>query len=157
MSPGLRKGMLTAHVVVSVGWLGVALTMVGLATRGLLLTDPEARTHNYEVMHFFDRALNAPLAVSMLVTSLICALFTRWGLVRHTWVLVKLVLSVTIFLAIPLLSAPRLITLTESIPLGTEPPGTAAEVLAVAVCGATTLVVITTVSVVKPWGRTRWY
>ena len=141
----------------SVGWLGAALAMMTLALRGLLSPDPALRVGAYETMHFFDLAVNAPLSVSMLTTGILCSVLTPWGLIRHWWVLVKLALSAGLLLSVPFLSAPRLRTLSRTIPTETEPSGAAGEVLAISITGVTVLTVITVVSVFKPWGRTRWY
>ncbi len=149
--------MLVVHVVVSVGWLGAAVAMMALALRGLLSTDPSVRVGAYATMHYFDLAVNAPLSISMLITGVLCSVLTPWGLVRHWWVLAKLVLSAALLLAIPFLSAPRLRELTETIPAAAEPAGTAAEVLAISISGVTVLTAVTALSVVKPWGRTPWY
>ncbi|ALL79842.1 hypothetical protein AD006_30090 (plasmid) [Pseudonocardia sp. EC080610-09] len=157
MSPRSRKTLLVAHVVVSVGWLGAATAMMTLALRGLVSTDPIVRVSAYETMHYFDLPVNAPLSISMLITGILCSVLTPWGLIRHWWVLAKLVLSAGLLLAIPFLSAHRLRELTETIPAATEPAGTAAEVLAISITGVTVLTAVTVLSVFKPWGRTRWY
>ncbi|MEU4377759.1 DUF2269 family protein [Pseudonocardia alni] len=157
LSPRNRKILLVAHVVVSVGWLGAATAMMTLALRGLISTDPVVRVSAYETMHYFDLAVNAPLSISMLITGILCSALTPWGLIRHWWILTKLILSAALLLSIPFLSAPRLRELADTIPAAAEPAGSAAEVLAISITGVTVLTAITVLSIFKPWGRTRWY
>lgn len=104
---------MTAHVVTSVGWLGGAYTMLVLGLGGALSTDAAFRLACYEVMHLFDEAVNIPLALAMLVTGLLSSLGTRWGLVRHRWVLTKFLISSTVLVVTPLLSVPRVHTMIE--------------------------------------------
>jgi len=76
MPPGLRRLALTAHIVASVGWLGAVAAFLALAVVGLVGPD----------------ALVVRLA--SLVSGIIQALGTVWGLFRHHWVIVKLAINV---------------------------------------------------------------
>ena len=94
MSPKVRRFAAVAHVVSSVGWLGavaafLALAMTGLTT-GSILTARSA----YLAADTVTDAVILPFAFASLATGLVSSLGSPWGLVRHYWVLIKLVLTV---------------------------------------------------------------
>ncbi len=128
-----------------------------MSSAALISERIEFRVALYEVMHLFDRAVNIPLTAIMLVTSLVVALRTKWRLARHWWVLVKLVLSVTVITVTPLLSVPRVELMIAALPVGADTGSTGWEIVAISVCTVLVLTAVTTISVFKPWGRTRWY
>ncbi|MGQ0773365.1 MAG: hypothetical protein ACT4NY_02940 [Pseudonocardiales bacterium] len=156
LKPRARKVWLTAHIASSVGWLGAAYTMLVLGTTALISDRTGFRVALYEVMHLFDRAVNIPLAAIMLITGLVGALGTPWRLVKHWWVLGKLILSVTALVVTPPLSVPRLIFMIETLPTGATTGSTAGQIVTISVCTVLTLTTVTTISVFKPWGHTRW-
>jgi hypothetical protein len=94
MKPGLRKAMLTAHVATSIGWFGAAVAYAGLATSALLREDPRVVRAAYLALPPITWFAVVPLALASLVTGIIQSLGTPWGLLRHYWVIYKLVLSV---------------------------------------------------------------
>jgi hypothetical protein len=108
-------------------------------------------------MELTARFVIVPLALASLLSGLIQSLSTPWGLFRHYWVLVKLLL--TIFATIVLLKKMPLIGYAArraaETPLSTADLRVAGIPLAVhAAGGLLVLLVITTVSVYKPWGLT---
>lgn len=102
MSPGVRKLALTAHVSSSAGWLGAVVVFLGLAVIGLTSRDPLTVRGAYLVMEPAAWFVLLPLAMASLLTGIIQALGTTWGLFRHYWVLLKLL--VTLFVTILLLA-----------------------------------------------------
>jgi hypothetical protein len=93
MPPPWRKLGLLAHIVASVGWLGAVLASLALAVVGMTATDGHLVQAAYLVMQSLGWGILVPLSVLSLATGLIQALGTRWGLVRHYWVIVKLVMN----------------------------------------------------------------
>jgi hypothetical protein len=93
-SPGLRRLTLTAHVVSSVGWLGAIVAFLGLAVTGLVSDDAELVRGVYLVAEPITWFVIIPFAITSLLTGLVQSVVTTWGLVRHYWVLFKLVLTV---------------------------------------------------------------
>lgn len=150
-----RKTWLTAHIGFSVGWLGAAYCMLVLATTGLLADDRELRVACYELMHLFDRAVNIPLALAMLGTGLVVSLRTRWGLLRHRWVVTKFVASTLTLVLAPVLSVPRVEDAIAGLRDGADLGSIPLEIIAISVTVVTTLSLMTVISVFKPWGRTR--
>lgn len=93
MTPRVRKSALTLHVVASVGWLGAVLAYLVLAIAALRGTDIALVRGAYPLMEQVMWAAVVPLSLASLLTGVISALGSPWGLVRHYWVLFKLVLN----------------------------------------------------------------
>lgn len=94
MTPGLRKLARTVHIGASVGWLGAVLTYLALACAALMTPDTSTGRALYLAMELLVRAVILPLSLASLVTGVISSLSNPWGLLRHYWVLFKLVLNV---------------------------------------------------------------
>ena len=94
MAPGLRRLALTAHVAVSVGWLGAVICFLALAAVGLTSRNPQTVRGAYLVMEPAAWLALVPLSLASLVTGLVSSLGTAWGLFRHYWVLFKLLINV---------------------------------------------------------------
>jgi hypothetical protein len=93
MGPRLRKLMLTIHLVVSVGWIGAVIAYLALDVAAV--TDPGSETSRaaWAAMQLTAETVLVPLAVASLVTGLVMALGTPWGLLRHYWVVISFVLT----------------------------------------------------------------
>ena len=93
MSPGTRRFALTTHVTVSVGWLGAVSGFLVLAVSGLTAHDDQTVRAVYLAMELLGWCLIVPLSFASLLSGIIQALGTPWGLVRHYWVLIKLLIT----------------------------------------------------------------
>jgi hypothetical protein len=93
MTPRVRKLALTAHVSASVGWLGAVAGFLGLSVVGLTSDDADTVRGAYLVMEPGAWFVLVPLAFASLLTGLVQALGTTWGLFRHYWVLFKLLIN----------------------------------------------------------------
>ena len=93
MTPALRKFALTAHVVSSVGWLGAAAAYLALAIAALSSAQPQIVRAAYLAMEPIAWVALIPLALASLLTGVVQALGTKWGLLRHWWVVMKLALT----------------------------------------------------------------
>ena len=150
MSPTARKALLTAHIVVSVGWIGAITAFLALAIAGQ--TAPSA----YVAMNTIGIAVIVPSALLALATGILQSLVTPWGLVRHRWVLMKLVLGVlaTMLLLLHQFTAVREAARRASHGLAVGALG--AQLVVDASLAIGVLVVATVLSVSKPWGLTRF-
>jgi len=101
MTPPLRKLVLTVHLTCSVGWIGAVIAYLALVIAAM--TSQEARMLQavWIAMEVIGWYVIVPLALAALLTGLVMALGTPWGLFRHYWVLISLVL--TIFATVVLL------------------------------------------------------
>lgn len=151
-----RRVWLTLHVGVSVGWLGLSLAMAALAIAGSVADDHAVRHGAYELMHVFDLGIVIPSVVLTVISGLVVSLGTPWGLVRHRWVVLKLVIS----LVIPITAAGQK-TWIEQLqertrdPAG-QPGGLGLALTVTTICYMALLWVAVVLSVYKPGGRTRW-
>jgi len=86
-------GNTSPHVTSSVGWLGAVVAFLALSVTGLTSQDPQTVRGTYLVMELTGRVVLVPLSLASLATGLICSLGSTWGLIRHYWVLFKLVIN----------------------------------------------------------------
>jgi uncharacterized membrane protein len=93
MTPRLRKLGLTAHVTSAVGWLGADLGFLALALVGLASRDAQMVRAAYLAMQVIGLYVIVPLSFAALLTGLVLALGTPWGLFRHYWILAKFLLT----------------------------------------------------------------
>jgi hypothetical protein len=101
MPPRLRKFVLTVHVTSTLGWLGAVAVFLALAIVGLTSEHAQTVRGVYLVMEPAARLVLLPLAFASLLTGIVQALGSTWGLCRHYWVLFKLL--ITVFATIVLL------------------------------------------------------
>lgn len=94
LTPRLRKFALTAHVTSSVGWLGAIVGFLALAVAGLTSQDIQLVRASHLAMRLTAWYVIVPLSLASLLTGLVSALGTKWGLFRHYWVLFKLLINV---------------------------------------------------------------
>ncbi|MBI4496382.1 MAG: DUF2269 domain-containing protein [Chloroflexi bacterium] len=94
MTPGLRKFVLTVHLTSSVCWIGAVVAYLALGVSAV--TSPDAQTVRaaWIAMEVTGWSVIVPLALAALLTGLVMSLGTPWGVFRHYWVLITLVLTV---------------------------------------------------------------
>ena len=92
-APALRKFTFTTHVTTSVGWIGAVLVFLTLAAIGLSSQDERTVRGAYLVMAPAAWFVLVPLAHAALVSGIALSLGTAWGLFRHYWVALKLVIT----------------------------------------------------------------
>lgn len=161
MTPRLRKFALTLHITVSVGWLGAVAAFLALAVAGLVSQDEQIIPAAYLAMELTTWYVIVPLAFASLLTGLIQALGTRWGLFRHYWVLAKLLVTILATLLLLVHTQPIRIMadIAREASLSTADAGRL-QIQLVGDAGAAllALLVTTTLSVYKPPGKTpyRW-
>lgn len=93
MTPLVRKFALTAHVTTSVGWAGALAVFLAHAIASLASRDEQIVRAASVAMGLTAWFVILPLSLASLTTGLVQALGTAWGLVRHYWVLFKLLLT----------------------------------------------------------------
>jgi hypothetical protein len=93
MTPRLRKFAITVHVLVSVGWLGAVVAYLALAIVGLTSQDPSVARACYRSMALIGPFVIIPFSLATLLSGVIEAVGTRWGVFQHWWVVAKLGLT----------------------------------------------------------------
>ena len=108
----------------------------------------------YAVMDRLVNNLMPAAAIATLATGLLLALTTKWGLVRHYWVLAKLVLAVaTVVIGVAAIDG----AIQDTIAARAADHSAAATDLLLPAIAATPLMLATalTLAITKPRGRTR--
>ncbi|HYW31961.1 MAG TPA: hypothetical protein VE869_10685 [Gemmatimonas sp.] len=156
-SPWLRKAALTAHVTSSLGWFGAVAAFLALAVSGLQSADPLKVRSAYLAMDLTAWTVIVPLCIATLVTGIAQSLGTPWGIMRHYWVIAKIVLTVPAS-AILLLHMRPISYLAEVAAAGTLATGgehrLRVQLIANAGAALFVLVVTTVLSIYKPRGLT---
>jgi uncharacterized membrane protein len=156
LSPHARKLALTAHVVASVGWLGSVAAFLALALTGLRSENAETVRAVYVSAEIVTWRVILPLCAAALITGLIQGLGTSWGLVRHYWVLIKLLLTIGATLLLLLHTGPiRVLAEAASAgPLPSHLDRTRLQLVVDATLAVGALLVASVLSIYKPTGLT---
>jgi hypothetical protein len=158
MTPRLRKLALTIHLTSAIGWIGAVLAFLALAVAGGTSQDDQLVRAAYRAMALMLRYALVPLALGALATGLISALGSPWGLFRHYWVLVKLVLTVVAVVVL----FKQLESFDHMAQLAADPAASVAALRSSArplvhgVGGLLVLLVVQVLGVYKPRGLTRY-
>jgi hypothetical protein len=159
MAPRVRKLALTAHVTASVGWLGAVATFLALAVAGLTREDAQMVRAAYLAMQVVAWFVIVPLCLASLLTGFVSSLGTTWGLFRHYWVVVKLLMTLpaTILLLVHIQPIGRMAGVAAERALSPTDFGEL-RIQLTAEAGAALLVLLvaTILSVYKPPGMTRY-
>lgn len=159
MTPGLRKLALTAHVTSTVGWLGAVASFLALAIAGLTSQDAQMLRAAYVAMELTGWYVIVPLCIASLLTGIVQALGTPWGLFRHYWVLVKLLIAIlsTILLLLHMQATSGLAAAATDIVLSSaDLARLRMQLTADAGAALLALLVATTLAIYKPRGMTRY-
>jgi hypothetical protein len=158
MSPGLRKFALAAHLTLSVGWIGAVAAYMALDVAAATSQDAQTLRAAYLAMESIVRYVIVPLAFASLLTGLVMSLGTRWGLFRHYWVLISLLLTV-IATAVLLVETQ---TIGHFAAIAADPATSSDDLRALggtlvhSVGGTVVLLVILVLNTYKPQGMTRY-
>lgn len=157
MNTWIRKLGLTVHVVVSVGWLGAVGAFLALAAASLT-KDAQLAKAAYLGMEVVGRAALLPLSAAALLSGVVQAIGTNWGLFRRYWVVTKLAL--TAFAAVGLLihqrsaisEAARLAATNASLLDTSRLQQLSVQLVGDAGLAMVLLSFVTGIAVYKPWG-----
>lgn len=152
-APALRKALLVAHIATSMGWYGALIGYLALDISAMTGGDAETVRAAYVAMGLLTTAVIVPLALATVLVGIVQALVSPWGLLRHYWVLIKLLL--TLFAATVLLIEQATVRALAEAAVAGDPlalPGT----LPHSVGGLVVLTLVLVLSVVKPRGITRY-
>lgn len=159
MSPGLRKFAITVHVTTSVGWLGAVVAFLALAVAGLASHNPRFAAAAYPAMSLTTWFVIVPLSFISLLSGVVQALGTTWGLFRHYWVLIKLLITAVATLVLLVHTQPidhMARAATESTLAMADLVRTRVQLVVDAALALVILVVATTLSMYKPKGLTKY-
>jgi hypothetical protein len=156
LSPPLRKAALAVHLAVSVGWIGAVAAYLALDLAAASSADAATLRAAYLGMGLIAGWVIVPLALASVLTGLLVSIGTKWGLLRHWWVLVSLAL--TVFATVVLVVETG--TISAYAAVAADPGATDAELRALgstlvhSVGGTLMLLVVLVMNVYKPAGLT---
>lgn len=153
-TPGVRKFVLTTHVVTSVGWLGAVVGFVVLDAAAITSQDGQTVRALWLARDLTVWYAIVPLALASVLIGVVNALSTPWGLFRHYWVLLTLVLTIlsTVVLLLHMPTVSSLADVAREAD-GADLGGLGGDLLHPGV-GLLVLLVITVLNVYKPRGLT---
>ena len=106
LSPRLRRSVLTAHIIASVGLLGDVAAVLAINVRAATTGDPALAASSYELLELFSVLFGIPLSLISLGTGLALGAGTKWGVLRYRWVTAKLLLILSVMLVGALVIGP---------------------------------------------------
>jgi hypothetical protein len=146
------------HISVSVGWLGAAAAYLVLDLTGAASRDVQTLRGAWVAMGSITSLVLVPLSLLSLLTGIVISMGTKWGLFRHWWVVISLMLTIAALLV--LLSETGYIRHAAAI--AADPAAPAEAILALpgtlphSIGGIVVLLVIQTLNVYKPRGLTAY-
>lgn len=156
MSPGLRKLALAVHLTLSVGWIGAVAAYMALDVTTVTSRDVQTLRGAYLAMGLIARSIIVPLAVASLITGLVMALGTKWGLFRHYWVLISLLMTIvaTTVLLLEIRAINHIATMARDPAISPEDLRALPNTLVHSAGGTLVLLVILVLNIYKPEGMT---
>ena len=158
MPQRLRKFALAAHITLAVGWIGAVASYIALDVAAATSQNAQTLRAAYIGMEVIAWYVIVPLALASLLSGLIMSLGTKWGLFRHYWVLISLVLTV-VATAVLLVEVRVINSFAEM----AADPRTSKEhlrampsTLVHSIGGTVVLLVVLVLNVYKPQGVTRY-
>lgn len=157
LKPGLRKFTLTAHITLSVGWLGAVVAYLAVAIAGLTSHDAQMARAAYLSMEVIGWFVIVPFSLATLLAGLVQSLGTQWGLFRYWWVSVKFLFTAggAIVLLRHMQAVTRMSDVARDMTLSaTDFRALRIQLVVHAGGGLLVLLAATALSVYKPWGMT---
>jgi hypothetical protein len=141
------KAALTAHILAAAAWFGIAVVVAFCGIAAAVTTSPAP--HVFFTMMQTAPWLSIPVGLMAVATGVLLGLGTAHGLIRHWWVVTKIVIAAAVILADALIIGPAAQHAVQS--------GHASSVLRGATVGhACVLAVAIALAVFKPRARTPW-
>ncbi|MBS1527313.1 MAG: hypothetical protein JST19_16795 [Bacteroidetes bacterium] len=155
MKPKIAKALLTSHIIFSVGWLGSVAVFVALALTAICSNELNLVNGLLSAMQISAHDIIVPFCLAALVSGVVEAAGTKWGLFKYYWIMVKLTLTVfsTILLLLHLNPVNMLAEMTRPNTMVMDMGKVQRRVAFDAGAALLVLIFITVVSVYKPWGR----
>jgi hypothetical protein len=157
LSRNTRRWYLVAHIAAGGAWLGLDLALGVLVLTAVLADDPSTKVACFQAI---NRVAVWPILAAglvSLVTGLILAWWSKYGLLRYWWVAIKLALNIALTALVPLALRP---TVADAVERADRFAATgvgdlsAGNLVFPPVVSPLALLIAMTLSVFKPWGRT---
>jgi hypothetical protein len=156
MSPAVRRFVLAVHLALAIGWIGALAAYIALDATAVISADGSLIRASYAAMDLIVRYVIVPLALGAVISGVVISVGTKWGLFRHWWVVISLLL--TLFATVVLLLETSTVSGLAAI---AAEPGTSTEqlrglggTLVHSVGGTVVLLIVLVLNVYKPRGLT---
>lgn len=151
-----RKVWQITHIVSAVGWLGIEVCVLGLTAIGVTSDDADTVRTAHDAAVLLADTFFLPATVLMLLSGLVLALGTRWGLLRYYWVAVKLAIGCALLVAGTYTLEATVRETADLAEAGALTSGDGVSLVGMlsVIAGITLFAAI--LSVAKPWGRIPW-
>jgi hypothetical protein len=154
-----RKLTLVLHVTSSVGWIGSVAAFLVLAVIGLTSTNDLMIKACYVSMNMIAKLLIVPLSITSFATGIVMSLATPWGLFKHYWVLIKLIITILCVLILLLHMSP-ISKMAEAVSSSsireTDMYDIRLQLIVNVIAGIIALLTATVLSIYKPTGLTKY-
>ncbi len=159
LSPPTRKALLLIHIAAAGAWLGMDLVLGILVVTAFTAPATPAAAAAVSIAAFTTWPL-AGVGLITLATGIVLGLGSKYGLTRYWWVLVKLALNIVLVGLVLVLLAPGVSELRDiglnTLGSGaTDDPAVPVTMMFPPIVSSTAVIAAMTLSVFKPWGRTR--
>ena len=154
MPPIIRKSVLSAHILASVGWMGAVIVYLVCVAVAWNTSDLQVLQAMWIAIGIIGWYVIVPLSIIAFVSGIVQSLGTKWGLFRHYWVLISLILTFLAMLIL-LLHMPE-VSQTQALVLASDNVtriGLASETLHAGI-GFLVLLLVHSLNVFKPSGLT---
>ena len=158
MTSRLRKFALASHIILAVGWIGAVAGYIALDVAAATSQNVQTLRAAYLAMELIAWYVIVPLALASLLSGLIMSVGTKWGLFRHYWVLISLLLT-TIATVVLLVETQ---TISYFADIAADPTTSGDDLRALgntlvhSVGGIAVLLVILVLNMYKPRGMTQY-
>ncbi|MFI6030091.1 hypothetical protein [Amycolatopsis magusensis] len=153
LPPTTRKWLLFVHVVASIGWVGVELSIMALGAVGLLSDDTAVVRGVQLGAGTLGELFYLPASLLTLVSGIALGLGTKWGLARYWWVLLKTVITLALTIGGNLAVVPKFADAADKAARGEAIGDTAVMLFTAMSAGLTLLLIATLLSFFKPGGK----
>lgn len=159
MTTKTTKLILTTHIVFSAGWFGTVAVFIALAISSVNSQNPGSIYGALLAMQITSFYVIVPFCLAALITGIILAISTKWGLVKYYWIVAKLFLTVfsTILLIMhlkPISMLAEMATIKKGMIMDMHMEQL--RIIFDAAAGLMVLAAIIAISVYKPWGKTTY-
>ena len=152
MRSDLRKLLLASHLVASLGWLGALAVFFAHAAASVASADGEIVRAASIAMGITAWFVILPLSLAAVATGVVQALASAWGVLRHYWIVFKLLLTAVATIVLLLKLAPISHLAANAASASPDLAALRISLLAHAAGGLVVLLVVTVLAVYKPAG-----
>jgi hypothetical protein len=156
LSRNSRRCYLIAHIAAGGAWLGLDVALGVLVFTAVLADDPHTRVFCFQAINAMAVWPIFSAGLLSLVTGLILAWWSKYGLLRYWWVAIKLALNIALTALVPLALQPNVedaVRRADQFAATGEGDLSVGNLMFPPLVSPVALLVAMVLSVVKPWGR----